>query len=179
MVHKLWATTGVPSCNCGMEARRRLGRRGLAVVGIGTGAVAAAIVGLPHLTSPPHDDCAVAADVVSTWRAMTASVDQLLDGHGDQLMTAAFTESATADQLRTKARGVASARIRADVIGLADALERIAGSHRAAIASHTVPGASPDPQYLKGSQDAVAAATALRMACPSISADRGGPPAPA
>ena len=161
-----------------MGAEPRRGRRRLILAGIGVaGAAAVAAVAVLHLTSPRHDDCAVAADVVSTWRSMTASVDRMLDGGDDQLLTAAFTESATADQLRSRAGGVASPQIRADVIGLADALENIARGHRAAIASPRDPAAGPDPQYLKGSRDAVAAGAALRLACPAIPADRTVSPA--
>jgi hypothetical protein len=160
-----------------MKAERRPRRHRLILVGAAAAVVAAvAVVAVLHLTTPRHDDCAVAADVISTWRSMTVSVDEMLDGGGDQLL-AAFTESATADLLRSKAGVVASPHIRADVIGLADALETIARSHRAAIASHQDPATRPDPQYIKGSQDAVAAAAALRMACPSIPTDRTTPPA--
>lgn len=153
-----------------MGAGRRRGR--LIVAGVGAAGVALVTVVALHLTSPRHDDCTVAADAISIWRSMTAAVDQMLDRGGDQLLTAAVTESATADQLRTRAGGVASPHIRADVIGLADALETISGSHRAAIASRRDATAGPDPQYVKGSRDAVAAAAALRMACPAIPADQ-------
>ena len=154
-----------------MGAERRRGRLIVAGVGAAAGVALVAVVAL-HLTSPRHDDCTVAADAISIWRSMTAAVDQMLDRGGDQLLIAAVTESATADQLRTRAGGVASPHIRADVIGLADAVETISGSHRAAIASRRDATASPDPQYVKGSRDAVAAAAALRMACPAIPADQ-------
>ena len=156
-----------------MEAERP-GRRWLFVVGAGAVGVVVVVVALLHSTSPRHDDCAVAADVMSTWRSMTASVDQMLGG--DQLLAAAFTESATADQLRIRAGGIASPHIRADVIGLADALETIAHSHRTALASRQDPSAAAGQQeYINGSRHAVAAAAALRMACPSIPANSTAP----
>ncbi|MBV9089814.1 MAG: hypothetical protein JO044_07920 [Mycobacteriaceae bacterium] len=148
-----------------MGAERRPGGRRLIVVGTGAAAAGAvALVAVLHLTSPRHDDCAVATDVISTWRSMTAAVDQMLDGGGDQRLAAAVAESATADQLRSQAGGIASPHLRADVFGLADALEAIARSQRVAITSRQ--DAAADPLYIKASHDAAGAAAALRMACP-------------
>lgn len=155
------------------DKRRRVWLAAGAIL-IACGISAAVAIAL-HRAQPEPNDCDVVAEMATQWTSTVGSITSALEagpGEREDLLTVADSEMELAKKLRASAAVVSDPAIKANLYQWAEGATLLAQSQRNTANQPSRDINSPvDPDFVKGSETAALASSALLQACPNARSD--------